>query len=256
MGKLAGRVALVTGGAKGIGRAVAQRFASEGASVAIAGRDMAAARRTVEEIGGAACAISLDATSPDQWQGAIAEIDARFGKLNLLVNSAGLTEASTLEHASDENWRRHMDINLDGPFYGCRAALPLMQRSGEPGGIINISSLFALRPMPGFAAYCASKAALTMMSQVLALELAANGSPIRVNTVHPGGIETEMLERTLAESGMPREAALAHFVRIHPMGRMGKPEEVAAACLWLASDESSFTTGHALTVDGGSYIRP
>jgi len=110
--------------------------------------------------------------------------------------------------------------------------------------------------MPGFGAYCSSKAALTMMTKVLALECAAAGDPIRANTVHPGGTETEMLERALADTGLPRDEAYAMFVKIHPMGRMGRPEEVAQACLWLASDASSFTTGVELNVDGGSFIRP
>jgi 3alpha(or 20beta)-hydroxysteroid dehydrogenase len=173
----------------------------------------------------------------------------------VLVNCAGITEAATVEAVEEDAWDRHMATNLGGAFHGCRAALPLMRRSGEPGSIINISSLFALRPAAGFAAYCTSKAALTAFTKVLALECAAAGLPIRVNSVHPGGIETDMLERTLAETGLSREKAYAHFERMHPMGRLGTSEEVAAACLWLASQASSFTTGGEICVDGGASIR-
>jgi len=256
MGILSGKVALITGGGKGMGRATARLFAAEGARVAIAARTRSDLEDAAGEIGDGAIPIRLDVTDADAWRDAIAEVERHWGKLNILVNAAGFSQSAPIESASAEHWRRHLAINVEGIFYGCQAALLLIKASGEPGSIVNISSSFGQRPIPGFAAYCASKAALTMMTKVLALECAAAGYPIRANTIHPGGTETDMLEQALAETGLPRDEAYAMFVKIHPMGRMGRPEEVAQACLWLASDASSFTTGVELNVDGGSFIRP
>lgn len=256
MGVLAGKVALVTGATKGIGKAIVTLFINEGARVVVAARRIDDAANAAAVFGDGAMPVALEVTDRSQWDNAVANVSARWGRLDVLVNCAGITESAAIEQVSEQAWHRHMAINLDGAFHGCRAALPLMRRGGKPGSIINISSIYAQRPMPGYAAYCTSKAALTAFSKVLALECAAVDPPIRVNTVHPGGTETEMLERVIAESGMPREKAYSVFVRIHPMRRMGTAAEVAAACLWLASDASSFTTGTELNVDGGAVIRP
>ncbi|MGK2286387.1 SDR family NAD(P)-dependent oxidoreductase [Pedomonas sp. V897] len=252
---LEGKVAFVTGAAKGIGFSIARLFAAEGAQVVVAARSLEQSRAAASQIEGETLAVALDVRNDGQWREALAATESRFGKLNVLVNCAGITRGSTLAAADDANWDDHMEINLRGPFLGCRAALPLMQRSGEPGSIVNISSAFGIRVTPGFAAYSVSKAALNAMTRVLALECAAAGWPIRVNAVIPGGIETEMFEEELRRTGMEREKAYALFSRIHPLGRIGKPEEVAQAALWLASDASSFTTGMELKVDGGSTIR-
>jgi 3alpha(or 20beta)-hydroxysteroid dehydrogenase len=255
MGLLSGKVALVTGGGRGIGRAVAGLFASEGARVAIAGRTVDELEKAAAQIGGNTAVLRLDVASAEDWRTGVDELARLFGKLNILVNNAGFSESSGLENASDEHWRRHMAVNLDGVFYACRAALPLMLQSHEPASVINISSTFGQRPMPQFAAYCASKAGMTMMTKVLALEFAGKGYPIRVNTVHPGGTETEMVMREYARMGLSPEQKAAFVRAMHPMGRLGRPDEVAKACLWLASDASSFTTGIELNVDGGSFIR-
>lgn len=255
MGSLAGKVALVTGATKGMGRAIATRFVGEGARVAVAARSRAATEAVAAELGEAAMAVTLDITDRPMWDAAVAAVDARWGRLDILINCAGITEQGTTEETDETSWHRLFATNLDGPFHGCRAALPLMKRGGGAGSIVNVSSVFAQRPMPGFAGYCASKAALTTFTKVLALECAAAGLPIRVNSLHPGGTETEMLEQALADTGLPRDDAYAMFAAIHPMGRMGRVEEVAAAALWLASDASSFTTGQELNVDGGSAIR-
>lgn len=255
MARLAGKVALVTGGVKGIGFAIASRFAEEGACVAITARTIEQARAAAERIGGDVLPVALDTTDNAQWLDAMAAVDRRWGRLNVLVNCAGVTIGANLVDTDDANWNQHMDVNLRGPFMGCRAAIGLMRRDGAPCSIINISSAFGVRVTPGFAAYSISKAALNAMTRVLALECAAQKLPIRVNAVIPGGIETEMFEEELRRTGMEREKAYALFARIHPVGRIGKPEEVANATLWLASDESSFTTGVELAVDGGSTIR-
>jgi NAD(P)-dependent dehydrogenase (short-subunit alcohol dehydrogenase family) len=255
MGVLTGKVALVTGAGKGMGAVIAKLFAQEGAHVALASRSLEPIERIAGEIGDSAMAIGLDVADRTGWEKAMDAVAARWGKLNILVNCAGVSEAASIEDASEENWRQHMSINLDGVFYGCQAALPLLTASGEPGSIVNIGSAFALRPMGGFAAYSTSKAAVITLTRTIALHCAARGYNVRANMVHPGGTETEMFEQALADTGLPRQEAYDLFARIHPMGRMGKPEEVARAVLWLASDASSFTTGANISVDGGSSIR-
>lgn len=255
MDRLQGKVALVTGGAKGIGFAIAKRFAQEGASIALAARTIEQASAAAAKIDADILPLALDTTVDVQWKDAIEQIDNRFGGLNVLVNCAGVTIGSNLIETDDSVWNQHMDVNLRGPFMGCRAALHLMKRDGSPGSIVNISSAFGVRVTPGFAAYSISKAGLNALTRVLALECAAQKLPIRVNAIIPGGIETEMFETELRRTGMERDKAYAMFARIHPLGRIGKPDEVAAAALWLASDESSFTTGVELAVDGGSTIR-
>jgi NAD(P)-dependent dehydrogenase (short-subunit alcohol dehydrogenase family) len=255
MKRLSGKVALVTGAAKGIGFAIARRFVAEGAAVALAARREEQAAAAAAQLDGDILPIALDTTSDAQWRDAIAKVDARWGRLNVLVNCAGVTIGANLVDTDDAVWNQHMDVNLRGPFMGCRASIDLMKRENAPGSIVNISSAFGIRVTPGFAAYSISKAALNALTRVLALECAAQKLPIRVNSVIPGGTETEMFEEELRRTGMERDKAHALFAGIHPLGRIGKPEEVAAAALWLASDESTFTTGLELTVDGGSTIR-
>ena len=255
MKRLSGKVALVTGAAKGIGFAIARRFVEEGAAVALAARREEQAAAAAEQLDGDILPIVLDTTSDAQWRDAIAKVDARWGRLNVLVNCAGVTIGANLVDTDDAVWNQHMDVNLRGPFMGCRASIDLMKREEAPGSIVNISSAFGIRVTPGFAAYSISKAALNALTRVLALECAAQKLPIRVNSVIPGGTETEMFEEELRRTGMERDKAYALFAGIHPLGRIGKPEEVAAAALWLAADESAFTTGLELTVDGGSTIR-
>ena len=255
MAALAGKVALVTGAGKGMGEAIARLFASEGAKVALAGRTLSNVEQVARDIGGDAIGVMLDVSSRADWAAAIETVSGKWGKLNILVNCAGVSQAASIEDADEDNWRKHFSTNVDGVFLGCQAAIPLLKASGEPGSIVNIGSSFALRPMGAFAAYSTSKAAAITLTKTIALHCAAKGYNIRANLVHPGGTETTMLEQALADTGMPREDAYAYFAAIHPMGRLGKPEEVAQAALWLASDASSFTTGAEISVDGGSAIR-
>ncbi|PZN96809.1 MAG: hypothetical protein DCF31_03210 [Alphaproteobacteria bacterium] len=255
-GRLAGKVALISGGAEGLGAATARAFVREGARVMLGDIQLDKAKALARELGEAADAILLDVTLPDSWETAVEATLRSFGKLNILVNNAGISEPGTVSEVAKEAWARTMRINLDGVFHGTQAALPAMVAAGESGSIVNLSSMLALRPGAIFAAYCASKAAVAMLTKCTALECAAKAWPIRANSVHPGAIETPMLERYLAMNPeMSREQAYAGFAASHPMGRCGKPEEIAAACLFLASDEASFTTGTELTVDGGGFIR-
>jgi 3alpha(or 20beta)-hydroxysteroid dehydrogenase len=254
-GRLQGKVALISGGAEGLGAAMAAAFVREGAQVMLGDIQVEKTAATAAKLGALAAALTLDVTNEAQWQAAVDATVARFGKLNILVNNAGISEPASIEDATTDHWRRVMDINLDGTFFGCRAALSAMKASGEPGSIINISSMLALRPGGIFTAYCASKAAVTILTKCVALHCAASGYPVRANTIHPGAIETPMLDRYVEATGLPRDEAYQSFAVNHPMGRCGKPEEIANAAVFLASDESSFTTGTELTVDGGGWFR-
>lgn len=250
--RLAGKVALISGGAEGIGAAIARLFAAEGAHVVLGDVQADKANALAGELGGVAA--PLDVRDVRQWNDAVQAAVGRFGKLNILCNVAGISESGTVGEMSDDTWTRTLAINLTGTMNGCRAALPALVASGESGAIVNTGSMLALRMNPGFGAYCASKAAIVALSKVMALECAAAGWPIRVNTVHPGAIRTPMLERFVAQFPDPA-AGEAAFAANHPMGRVGEAEEVARAFLFLASDESSFTSGVDLTVDGAGSIR-
>lgn len=254
MGRLAGQVALISGGAEGIGAGVARLFVSEGASVVLGDVQHDKAAALARELGPAAHAVALDVRDFGQWQAAVATAGERFGKLNILCNIAGISEPGTVVDVATDSWDRTLAVNLGGTFNGCRAALPAIAASGEPGAIVNTGSMLALRVGAGFGAYCASKAAVAALSRVVALECAAAGWPIRVNTVHPGAIRTPMFERYLAAFPDPAVGEAA-FAASHPMGRVGEVDEVARAFLFLASRESSFTSGVDLTVDGAGSIR-
>lgn len=255
MGRLATKTVLVSGGAEGIGAAVARLFVAEGASVTLGDVQIDKAQALAEELGDRAAAVELDVRDGAAWGAAVTATVARFGKLNVLCNVAGVSEPGSVVGVEREAWDRTLAINLTGTFNGCRAALPAIVAAGEPGAIVNTGSMLALRVGAGFGAYCASKAAVTALSKVVALECAAAGWPIRVNTVHPGAIRTPMFERYLEAFPGEREAGEAAFAASHPMGRVGEADEVARAFLFLASDESSFTSGADLTVDGAGTIR-
>jgi NAD(P)-dependent dehydrogenase (short-subunit alcohol dehydrogenase family) len=252
---MTGKIALVAGGSKGMGEAIARRFAAEGARVFLTGRSEHDARTVAASIGPSATGLALEVTDRAGWEVVIALIAGQAGRLDVLVNSAGVSIGGSIEDTKDANWRVHMATNLDGVYYGCQAALPLMKGSGAPSSIINISSAVTSRPMSSLMAYGASKAAMTSMTKSIALHCALNGYAIRANTIHPGGIETPMFEAALADTGLPRQQAYDMWSKTHPMGRIGKPEEVAQAALWLATDASSFTTGAEIAVDGGAAIR-
>lgn len=255
MGRLDGKVALISGGAEGIGAEVGRLFVAEGARVMLGDVQVDKVAALAAELGASAAAVTLDVTKLDQWEAAVAATQARFGKLTNLCNVAGISEPGGAVDVAIDSWTRTIDINLNGTFNGCRAAIPAIVASGEAGAVVNIGSMLALRPGAGFVAYCASKAGVTALTKSVALECAANGWPIRVNAVHPGAIRTPMFERYVAMVGGTREEGEAVFVASHPMGRVGEPGEIAEAVLFLSSDAASFTTGSDLPVDGGSWIR-
>ena len=255
MGKMTGKVALISGGAEGIGGTVAALFVAEGGSVMLGDLQLDKAKAHAATLGTKADAVQLDVRDLAQWEAAVAATLARFGKLTTLCNIAGISEPGNTVDVDLDSWHRHIDINLTGSFYGCRAALPALAASGEIATIVNIGSMLAHRAAGGMAAYCASKAGVTHLTKTVALDCAERGQKIRANTVHPGAIRTPMYNRYLNAGGATPEQIEAVMASAHPMGRVGEPDEVARAILFLSCEDSSFTSGTDLNVDGASAIR-
>lgn len=244
--RLSGKIALVTGGASGLGAAIARAFVAEGAEVVIADIDEAAGQALADELGSARF-VPLDVTQEAQWQAAVAGLE----RLDVLVNNAGITTLGSIEEVTLAQLRHELDIDVGGVFLGTQAAIPLMKVGG--GSIINMSSLSGVRAASYLVAYNAAKAAVTLMTKSCALHFAEKGYPIRCNSIHPGAIHTPIIDKVLAQSDDPT-ALYKSFVDVHPIGRLGKPEEIATMAVYLASDESGFTTGAEFRVDGGASI--
>ena len=245
--RLANKVALISGGARGMGATEAKLFAREGAKVVIGDILEEEGRQTeaeINEAGGECLFIRLDVTSESDWRRAVAAAAARFGKLNVLVNNAGIFRTEGVEETSEELWDLVMEINGKGVFLGTKHAIPEMRKAGG-GTIINISSVAGLTGGVGSAAYRASKGAVRLFTKATAIQYAAEG--IRANSVHPGVIETPMTAPNILADEDSRQRSAAR----HPIGRNGNPEDVAYGVLYLASDESSFVTGSELVIDGG-----
>jgi meso-butanediol dehydrogenase / (S,S)-butanediol dehydrogenase / diacetyl reductase len=248
MGRLNNKIALITGAASGIGLKTAERFAEEGASVVLADKAedlLQTALVSVRRYGGEHQALVLDVTSEEGWIRAVRRIDAIHGRLDVLVNNAGYGRFQSIEETSFADWRAILAVNLDSVFLGTKYSLPLLARSGK-GSIVNISSIRGLVAGPGTGAYCASKAGVRLFTKSTALECAAAGNGVRANSVHPGQVETPLLEAALGDPARRR----ATVERI-PLGRLGQPVEIAETIVFLASDASSFMTGAELVVDGG-----
>ena len=248
-GRLAGKAAFITGGASGLGRAMAMAFAAEGARVAIADIDEARGRDTAGAIGGAAVFLGHDVTSEEQWIANLAEAARVFGHLDTLVNNAGIGTRGTVETTTLAEWRRIHAVNLDGPFLGCKHAIPLIARAGG-GAIINISSVAGLIGARDSAAYCASKGGLRLLTKSVALHCAHRRNGVRCNSIHPVYTETPMVGEMLAQAREPEKMRKAMEAMI-PLGRLGTPEELAAMAVYLAADESCFVTGAEFVFDGG-----
>ncbi|GGB53364.1 3-alpha-hydroxysteroid dehydrogenase [Blastomonas aquatica] len=255
MGMMQGKVALISGGAEGIGAATGRRIVAEGGSVVLGDIQIDKARALAAELGDHAVAVPLDVRDLAQWEAAVQTALDTFGKLTHLANIAGISEPGAVPDVDLDSWSRTIDINLGGTFNGCRTAIPAMAASGESGAIVNIGSMLALRVGAEFAAYCASKAAVTALTKTIALDCAAKKLPIRANTVHPGAIRTPMFERYLEALPGTVEEVEAMFAANHPMGRVGEAVEVVNAIVFLLSDQASFTTGVDFTVDGGGHFR-
>jgi 3(or 17)beta-hydroxysteroid dehydrogenase len=256
--RLVNKTALITGAASGIGKATAILFAREGAKVAVADIDDNGAKNTANEIvslGGTAVAYALDVTSDNDWQRVINDLLKKWERLDILVNNAGISFAKPLAEMSLAEWRKVFAVNLDGVFLGTKHGANAMRKGGG-GSIINVASASGIKAGAGASAYCASKAAIRMFSKVAALECAQNGDNIRVNTLLPGGVMTPMWESMgfwqdmTAQTGSA-EASWQALSQNVPLKRFAKPEEIAAAILYLASDESAYVTAAELVIDGG-----
>jgi NAD(P)-dependent dehydrogenase (short-subunit alcohol dehydrogenase family) len=249
-GRVAGKVAVITGAASGLGAESARRLAREGASLVLtdvasqAGEDLAEA---ISGTGAAAIFMTHDVTSEARWAEVVKAALDRFGRIDILVNSAGVGEGEPLLETTLESWKRVIAINLDGTFLGMKAVAPAMVEAGR-GSIINISSILGKVGSAGAPAYCASKGGVLMLTKATALELAPLG--VRVNSVHPGYIDTPMVANAIhrAENGNEMKEMI---IAAHAMGRLGVPREIADGILFLATDESSFMTGSELVIDGG-----
>lgn len=252
--RLENKVAVITGGGSGMGRASAVLFAKEGAKVVVGGRNLEHLKETVSMIksaGGDATHMQTDVSEPKEVERLIQTAVETYGKLNVLYNNAGRQLVKTIEDTTPEEWDAVIRVNLRGAWLGCKYAVPEMKKAGG-GAIVSTSSIFAWVVDPGQSAYCPSKGGLYTLTRQLALELAPYR--IRVNCICPGYIGTDYLEKDFFDRQPDPEEARRKAAALHPIGHIGRPEDIAYGALYLASDESSFVTGHALTIDGGYTI--
>ena len=260
-----GRVALVTGASSGIGRGCALALAREGAAVVVADIDAAGGAETCAQVraaGGVAHYAQLDVTSEAAWTEQLAQVQRRHGALHILVNNAAICVAAPVLEMKFETWKRQVAINLDSVFLGTKAALPLMVASGG-GAIVNISSVAGLKGVAGLSGYCATKGGVRLFTKAVALECAQANNGVRVNSIHPGGIETPIWAKMANEGEAPEagansvaemmDAAREATVRATPMGVAGTPEDIAEGVVYLCSDAARFVTGTELIIDGGVF---
>ncbi len=245
--KLSGKVAIITGASKGIGKGIAIRYAQEGASVVLASRSMdllSAISEQIRKAGGKALALEADVSRYESVQAMVNKSVEHFGRLDIMVNNAGIAMAGPSEDLSPKDWQSALDTDLSGVFYGCQCAARKMIPQGG-GCIINITSVYGLVAAPGRAGYCASKAACNMLTKVLAIEWAKKN--IRVNAIAPGYFRTELVQGVIDKGMLP----LGAIEKRTPLGRIGEVQDLLGLAVYLASDESSYMTGSVVNIDGG-----
>ena len=254
MARLAGKIALVTGAASGLGKRMSQRFAEEGAKVLLTDLNGEGAAAAAAAIGASAASFPHDVTSEDQWIAAVAEAKRVFGGLHILVNNAGIGTPGSVEQTSLEDWRLVHAIDLDGVFLGCKHAIPLIRETtraeGSRGSILNISSIAGVIASGRMAAYNSAKAGVRHLTKSVALHCASNKDAITCNSVHPAFIDTPILDNFQA-TGLTKDEVKAKLGRQIPLGTVGDPDDVAHAAVYLCSDEAKFVTGAELYIDGG-----
>lgn len=256
MSALAGKVALVTGGARGIGRAICAAYVAAGARVAVADRLEAEAAETSAALGPDAMAVAMDVTDREEIAAGVASVEARWGGIDILVNNAGVFNMAPIEEITFEDYRRQYDINVAGTLFTIQAVVPGMKRRGKGGAIVNFSSQAGRRGEPNIAIYCSTKAAVISLTQSLALEFAPH--KIRVNAIAPGVVDTPMWDQVDALFAKYEHRAPGEKKRLVgeavPLGRMGRPEDIADPCVFLASDDARYITAQTLNVDGGNWM--
>ncbi|MCW4398563.1 glucose 1-dehydrogenase [Lentilactobacillus parabuchneri] len=241
MARLDNKVAIITGGAKGIGFACAKRFVKEGAKVVVTDVDEEVGQKSIYEFGDSAIFIKQDVSKEADWQNVIKKAEAHFGHIDILLNNAGILSFNNAEEIDEKTWNQVLSVDLDGVMWGVKFGIAAMKENG--GSIINLSSIAGLIGISNLYAYNAAKGGVSMLTKSAALYCAEKGYPIRVNSVHPGYVHTPMVD-VYPEMRKSLEA-------LHPMGRLAQPDEIANMVLYLASDESSFSTGSEFVVDGG-----
>ena len=248
MERFKGKLGVISGGASGMGAETARHYAKEGGSVITIDIDEEGGNRVSEEIGESCEFVKVDVTKEEDWNDLETRLGERFYKITNVVNAAGISEPATIEDETVEHWDRVHAINGTSVFLGCRFAVKAMKQNG--GSIVNFSSSLATRPKPFVLSYNYSKAGVLVITRTVALHCAEKGYKIRCNAVQPGAINTPMMQRYVDAAEDPQQQ-LADFAASHPMNRVGEPEEVVSAVLFLCSDDSSYTTGDSISVDGG-----
>jgi len=250
-GRVEGKVALVTGGASGLGAAMARMLVREGARVAITDLNEASGQALAKELGEAARFWRLDVTKEEDWSSVVDAVLATFGRLDVVVNNAGIGVVKDVETLSLQEWRLVHAVNLDGVFLGCKHGIRGMRQCGAKGSIINVSSVAGLVGVAAFPAYSSSKGGVRLLSKSVALHCAQKGYGIRCNSIHPVYVDTPMVD-ALANASGDATVAKERMTKSIPIGRLGHPDEIAYAVVFLASDESSLMTGSEVVLDGGA----